>query len=119
MGANLEQRRQCFDVQRHQSRPLIGLEVDAVCSSGDIPSFFSRKPFSFDRRGKRLIYDPVRFPDGKEWLYRPLMEKLCQYESYKNGTLNLIDILIMNELLDVQAENDARADIARKNQQGR
>ena len=47
------------------------------------------------------------------------MEKLCQYESYKNGTLNLIDILIMNELLDVQAENDARADIARKNQQGR
>jgi hypothetical protein len=40
---------------------------------------------------------------------RPVLERLCQYESLKDGTLDLADIAEMNEALDCQAENMRRA----------
>lgn len=39
---------------------------------------------------------------------RPVIARICMYESLKNGTLNLDDISRMNEALDVHAENVAR-----------
>lgn len=46
--------------------------------------------------------------DGEDWLLRPVIDGLCQYESLKDGTLNLEDIARMNDALDVRAENEKR-----------
>ena len=39
---------------------------------------------------------------------RPVLTGLCKYESLKDGTLDLLDIVKMNEALDVQSENQYR-----------
>lgn len=39
---------------------------------------------------------------------RPVIEKMCSYESLKDCTLDLEDIAKMNEALDVRAENEDR-----------
>lgn len=50
-----------------------------------------------------------------DWLLRPVIEGLCQYESLINGTLDLADLALMNEALDVRAENEARIQEAVEN----
>lgn len=45
---------------------------------------------------------------GEDWLLRPVINGLCKYESLKDGTLDLCDVALMNEALDVKAENEAR-----------
>jgi hypothetical protein len=47
--------------------------------------------------------------DEEDWVMRPVIEGLCQYESLIDGTLGLFDLARMNEALDVQNENEARA----------
>lgn len=42
---------------------------------------------------------------GEDWLLRPVLRGMCKYESLKDGCLGLADISIMNESLDVEAEN--------------
>ncbi|HGE8301173.1 TPA: hypothetical protein ACGD5C_001489 [Serratia marcescens] len=37
---------------------------------------------------------------------RPVHAHMCSYESLKDGTLSLADIALMNESLDVEAENN-------------
>ncbi|MEL5505021.1 hypothetical protein PTR92_20665 [Serratia ureilytica] len=37
---------------------------------------------------------------------RPVHAGMCSYESLKDGTLSLADIALMNESLDVEAENN-------------
>lgn len=44
-------------------------------------------------------------PDGLDWLLRPVVKRMCLYESLKDGTIDLADIAIMNEALDVLADN--------------
>lgn len=39
----------------------------------------------------------------------PVVANLCKYESLIDGTLDLLDIAILNDALAVKAENDARA----------
>lgn len=39
---------------------------------------------------------------------------MCQFESLKNGTLDLADIALMNDALDVQADNQYLLDQARE-----
>jgi hypothetical protein len=46
--------------------------------------------------------------DGIDWLYRPALEGMCKYESLHDGTLDLLDVAIMNDALDVKFENEAR-----------
>jgi len=46
--------------------------------------------------------------DDEDWLFRPVLEGLCRYESLKDGTLDLSDISKMNEALDVRFENERR-----------
>lgn len=36
---------------------------------------------------------------------RPVVSGMCRYESLKYGTIDLADIALMNEALDVKAEN--------------
>lgn len=40
---------------------------------------------------------------------KPVLAGLCRYESLKDGTLDLVDISIMNEALEVKEENEYRA----------
>lgn len=46
--------------------------------------------------------------DDEDWLMRPVLEKMCSYESLKDCTLDLGDIARMNDALDVKAENEDR-----------
>ena len=39
---------------------------------------------------------------------RPVVEKVCMYESLKNGLIDLEDIARMNDALDVKHENERR-----------
>ena len=39
---------------------------------------------------------------------RPVMRGLCRYESLINGSLDLVDIAIMNEAIAAEDENAAR-----------
>lgn len=40
-----------------------------------------------------------------DWLLRPVVKNMCRYESLKDGSIDLADIALMNDALDVQAEN--------------
>lgn len=48
-------------------------------------------------------------PGGEDWLLRPVVRGMCRYESLLNGTVSLDDIALMNEALDVVAENERKA----------
>ena len=47
--------------------------------------------------------------EQEDWLYRPVLQGLCKFESLKDGTVSLEDIALLNEALDVQQENEYRA----------
>jgi hypothetical protein len=53
----------------------------------------------------------VEFADmrpGEYWILRPVDRGYCRYESLKDGSLTLCDIALMNEMIDVVDENQAR-----------
>lgn len=43
-----------------------------------------------------------------DFLMRPVLAGMCKYESLLDGTLGLEDVAMMNDALDVQAENERR-----------
>lgn len=45
-------------------------------------------------------------PDGEDWLLRPVIRRMCTYESLKTGEVDLSDIALMNDALDVVSENE-------------
>ena len=45
---------------------------------------------------------------------RPVLEKMCNYESIVDGTLSLEDFARMNDALDAREENAARLKAAVK-----
>lgn len=45
---------------------------------------------------------------GLDWLMRPVLEKMCTWPQMLDGTLDLEQVLEMNDALDVKAENDRR-----------
>ena len=45
-------------------------------------------------------------PDGEDWLLRPVLAGMCRYESLLNGALGIADIALMNDALDVRADNE-------------
>lgn len=51
--------------------------------------------------------------NGEDWLFRPVLEGMCKYESLKDGTLDLLDIARMNDALDVRYENQLRLEQAK------
>lgn len=54
-----------------------------------------------------------------DWLLRPVIKGMCRYESLKDGTIDLADIALMNDALDVLAENNQIAQRYNENQNGR
>lgn len=50
----------------------------------------------------------VEMGDQEDWLLRPVVEGMCKYESLKDGTLDLLDVAKMNDVLDVKIENETR-----------
>lgn len=44
---------------------------------------------------------------------RPVIRGMCKFESLKDGTLDLADIALMNDALDVRADNQYLLDEAR------
>ena len=44
----------------------------------------------------------------EDMLLRPVLRGMCKYESLKDGSLTLLDIVKMNEAIDVEAENVRR-----------
>jgi hypothetical protein len=44
-----------------------------------------------------------------DWLLRPVVMGMCNYESLKDGTLDLADIALMNDTLSVKSDNEALA----------
>lgn len=43
-----------------------------------------------------------------DMLMRPVLSGMCKYESLKDGTLDLEDVILMNDALDVKYENERR-----------
>ncbi|MBV8159138.1 MAG: hypothetical protein JO278_15870 [Dyella sp.] len=50
---------------------------------------------------------------------RPVVKGMCLYESLKDGTIDLADIALMNEALDVLAENTQLARQLTEDKHGR
>ncbi|WP_394025313.1 DUF6889 family protein [Xanthobacter flavus] len=61
----------------------------------------------------------MSLPDGLDWLLRPVERGWCQYESLKNGTLDLADVAVMNEAIGVFDENQRRIQDAVRSAQQR
>lgn len=49
---------------------------------------------------------------GEDWLMRPVLRGMCQYESLINGKVDLFDVARMNDAIDVQDENERRMHVA-------
>lgn len=50
----------------------------------------------------------VSMPDNDDYVMRPVIERMCMYESLMNGTVDLLDIARMNDMIDVRNENESR-----------
>jgi hypothetical protein len=48
-------------------------------------------------------------PNGEDWLLAPVLSGLCRFESLKDGTIDLVDIALMNDAMAVKADNEQRA----------
>lgn len=55
-------------------------------------------------------------PPGMGWLLRPVKAGMVRFESLLDGTVNLRHIALMNDYLNVEAENEARANAAARSQ---
>lgn len=58
-------------------------------------------------------------PEGEDWLLRPVFAGCIKYESLIDGTLDLADVALLNDALDVQAENQDRVNDAQQRGAGR
>lgn len=46
--------------------------------------------------------------DGEDWLFRPVLRGMCRAESLFDGSLDLEQIALLNEAIDIEAENQYR-----------
>ncbi|MBC3228298.1 DUF6889 family protein [Serratia fonticola] len=47
-------------------------------------------------------------PGGEDYLLRPVDAGMCSIAELKSGAVDLFDIALMNDYLDVKAENERR-----------
>jgi len=47
-------------------------------------------------------------PNGEDYLLRPVDSGLTPFSSLKDGSIDLADIAMMNDYLDLKADNEAR-----------
>lgn len=48
--------------------------------------------------------------NGEDWLLRPVLRGMMRYESLVGYELDLADVALMNDAIDVEAENQRRLD---------
>jgi hypothetical protein len=68
------------------------------------------KPTGLSPKG--VEFTPVHLPDRSDWFWRPVEDRMCKYESLVDGTLKLVDVARMNDIISVREENAARAHAA-------
>lgn len=66
-----------------------------------------------------MTFTPVSLPDHMDYLMRPVLEGMCRMESLYDGTLSLDQVALMNDALDVKAENMRRQQQAMEAANGR
>lgn len=59
-----------------------------------------------------MPFDAVSMEEGEDWLFRPVRAQMCLYKDLVTPGYTLEDIELMNEALDVEAENTYRANLA-------
>lgn len=52
--------------------------------------------------------------EEEDWLFRPVLRGLIKAESLKDKSIDLAYIALLNEVIDVEVENTARINLARK-----
>ena len=63
-------------------------------------------------------FEPATLPDGEDWLWRPVMRKFFKYHELIDGSLSIEDVAMMNDLIDLYDENDARRQDAQEKARG-
>ena len=58
-------------------------------------------------------------PGNEYWILRPVAKGMCKYESLIDGTLDLNDMALMNDALDVIADNEYLVEKARERESKR
>lgn len=53
--------------------------------------------------------DYVTMVEGEDWLFRPVLAGMIRGESLVDGAVDLAFIALLNEAIDVQAENQLRS----------
>lgn len=54
----------------------------------------------------------MSMPEGEDFLWRPVLERLCTLRELQDGTYDLADVAAFNEVLDVRDENTRRINSA-------
>ena len=57
----------------------------------------------------------LKLADETDWVMRPVLAHLISYDRLLDGSVGLVDIARMNDALDIQYENQRRADEAAQN----
>ncbi|MBD8451881.1 NTP pyrophosphohydrolase [Serratia rubidaea] len=47
-------------------------------------------------------------PGGEDYILRPVDAGMCSMADLKGGVIDLYDVALMNDYLDMKADNDAR-----------
>ena len=79
-------------------------------SSDQLDGFLVRTPLRF----QSVVPSPNFVPVGHtnkmlNWLLRPVARDKCKLHELHDGTYDLCDIALMNEMIDIDLENSYRA----------
>ena len=76
--------------------------------------FYSRAAYEGIEHSGAVHVNYKNLPEHEDWLLRPVIKGMCKFESLKDGTLDLADIALMNDALDVVADNEYLVEEARE-----
>lgn len=92
---------------------ILALSLAFTVAKDSLARYLAYEPIEFEAaRSDRLGYSPVAVPGNLLWLHNPTLRGLVRFESLRDGTVDLADIALLNDLLAVEAENSFRANKA-------
>ena len=50
-----------------------------------------------------------------DWFLRPVVRRMCSFESLKDGKVDVEDLALLNDVIDLSDENQRRAEEAAMN----
>ena len=95
---------------RRAERPVETPADDYQGHLGRARPFYQRSPYRTGDRGaasSSVAWNAL--PGEEDWLLNPVAEGWCKYESLIDGTLALHDIALMNDAIEVRADNQKLA----------